>query len=72
MVQTTESPTGRAVERKRQILEGAARVFRRDGLHAAGMREIPAALDTPEFQAMRGWYQFVPHIRARSQVFLAR
>ncbi len=37
--------TDRAVERKRQILEGAARVFRRSGLHAAGMREIAAELD---------------------------
>ena len=37
--------TGRALERKRQILEGAARVFRRGGLHAAGMREIAGELD---------------------------
>jgi AcrR family transcriptional regulator len=37
--------TGKAVERKRQILEGAARVFRRGGLHAAGMREIAGELD---------------------------
>ena len=34
--------------------------------------ESPEALDTPEFQAMRGWYQFVPHIKARTQVFLKR
>jgi AcrR family transcriptional regulator len=49
MVQTaaraTDAPTDRAIERKRQILEGAARVFRRNGLHAAGMREIAAELD---------------------------
>ena len=32
----------------------------------------PEALDTPEFQAMRGWYQFVPHIRARTQVYRRR
>ncbi len=41
---TGEAETDRAVERKRQILEGAARVFRRKGLHAAGMREIAAEL----------------------------
>ncbi len=32
----------------------------------------PEALDTPEFQAMRGWYQFVPHIKARTQVYTRR
>lgn len=37
--------TGRAIERKRQILESAARVFRRAGLHATGMREIASELD---------------------------
>ena len=30
------------------------------------------ALDTPEFQQMRGWYQFAPHIKSRSYVFVAR
>ena len=40
-----EVETDRAAERKRQILEGAARVFRRRGLHATGMREIAAELD---------------------------
>jgi AcrR family transcriptional regulator len=44
MVQTTATTSDRAVERKRQILEGAARVFRRNGLHAAGMREIASEL----------------------------
>ena len=43
MVQTAVA-TDRAVERKREILEGAARVFRRSGLHAAGMREIAREL----------------------------
>ena len=43
-VRTADARTDRAIERKRQILEGAARVFRRDGLHAAGMREIAAEL----------------------------
>ena len=28
----------------------------------------PQAMDTPEFQAMRGWYEFSDHIRARTQV----
>ena len=40
-----EVETDRAAERKRQVLEGAARVFRRRGLHATGMREIAAELD---------------------------
>ena len=31
--------------------------------------ESPEALETPEFQAMRGWYQFTDRIRARTQVF---
>lgn len=29
--------------------------------------ESPAAVSTPEFQAMRGWYQFAPHVRSRTQ-----
>jgi len=29
--------------------------------------ESPAVTTTPEFQAMRGWYQFAPHIRSRTQ-----
>ena len=29
--------------------------------------ESPAAITTPEFQAMRGWYQFAPHVRSRTQ-----
>jgi hypothetical protein len=28
----------------------------------------PAAVTTPEFKAMRGWYQFAPHVRSRTQV----
>ncbi len=28
----------------------------------------PEAVDTPEFKAMRGWYQFAPHVRSRTQV----
>jgi hypothetical protein len=34
--------------------------------------DSPAAIATPEFQAMRGWYQFAPHIRSRTQVVMAR
>jgi hypothetical protein len=29
--------------------------------------ESPEAIATPEFQAMRGWYQFAPHVRSRTQ-----
>jgi len=28
----------------------------------------PQAIETPEFQAMRGWYQFAPQVRSRTQV----
>lgn len=31
----------------------------------------PDVVNTPEFQAMRGWYQFTPYIRARTQVVAA-
>src|SRR5947207_8045207 len=27
----------------------------------------PGATATPEFKAMRGWYQFAPHVRSRTQ-----
>ena len=30
--------------------------------------DSPGAIATPEFQAMRGWYQFAPHVRSRTQV----
>jgi hypothetical protein len=30
----------------------------------------PEATTTPEFQAMRGWYQFAPHIRSRTQTIV--
>jgi hypothetical protein len=32
--------------------------------------DSPAAVATPEFQAMRGWYQFAPHVRSRTQVIV--
>jgi hypothetical protein len=28
----------------------------------------PQAVETPEFRAMRGWYQFAPQVRSRTQV----
>ena len=34
--------------------------------------DSPAAVGTPEFQAMRGWYQCAPHVRSRTQVVLQR
>ena len=30
--------------------------------------DSPAAIATPEFRAMRGWYHFAPHVRSRTQV----
>jgi len=30
----------------------------------------PAATATPEFQAMRGWYEFAPHVRSRTQTIV--
>ena len=30
--------------------------------------DSPGAVATPEFQTMRGWYQFAPHVRSRPQV----
>jgi hypothetical protein len=32
--------------------------------------ESPGATATPEFQAMRGWYQFAPHVRSRTQTIV--
>jgi hypothetical protein len=31
----------------------------------------PEAVGTPEFNTMRGWYQFSPHVVSRSQVVVA-
>src|SRR4029453_9590164 len=42
MVQMT--PTSRGDEKKREILRAASEVFRKRGLHAAGMRDIAAEL----------------------------
>ena len=28
----------------------------------------PEAVTTPEFQKMRGWYQFAPHVRSTTRV----
>ena len=30
--------------------------------------DSPGVIATPEFKAMRGWYQFAPHVRSRTQV----
>jgi AcrR family transcriptional regulator len=38
-------PGDKTLRRRREILEGAARVFRRQGLHATGMRDIAAELE---------------------------
>lgn len=32
----------------------------------------PEALETPEFKAMRGWYEFTDRIQARTQVLVKR
>jgi hypothetical protein len=32
--------------------------------------DSPAATTTPEFQAMRGWYHFAPHVRSRTQTMV--
>jgi hypothetical protein len=32
--------------------------------------DSPAAIATPEFHAMRGWHQFAPHVRSRTQVIV--
>ena len=32
--------------------------------------ESPDATTTPEFQAMRGWHQFAPHVRSRTQTIV--
>lgn len=31
----------------------------------------PNVVNTKEFQAMRGWYQFAPHVHSRTQVVAA-
>lgn len=33
--------------------------------------EGPWAVETPEFTAMRGWYEFAPSLRSRTQVIQA-
>ena len=32
--------------------------------------DSPDAIATPEFRAMRCWYQFAPHVRSRTQVIV--
>jgi hypothetical protein len=31
----------------------------------------PEAVETPEFNAMRGWYEFTPHVRSQTRVVVA-
>lgn len=46
-------------ERRRETRRVYTTVYELDG---------PQAVETPEFQAMRGWYQYAPHVRSRTQV----
>ena len=32
--------------------------------------DSPDVITTPEFRAMRGWYQFAPNVRSRTQVIV--
>ena len=32
--------------------------------------DSPGAITTAEFRAMRGWYQFAPYVRSRTQVIV--
>jgi hypothetical protein len=32
--------------------------------------DSPDATTTPEFRAMRGWYQFAPHVRSRTHTIV--
>ena len=41
---TRRPATEKVEEKKREILDAASRVFRRQGLHATGMRDIAAEL----------------------------
>jgi AcrR family transcriptional regulator len=44
-VSLSPSQNNKTLRRRREILEGASRVFRERGLHATGMRDIAAELD---------------------------
>jgi hypothetical protein len=54
----SETAGGRTEEAVRRIY---TTIYELDG---------PAATSTPEFQAMRGWYQFAPHVRSRTQTIV--
>ncbi len=45
-----------------------------DTVSYAAVYEVsrPETLETPEFKAMAGWYEFTDHIKARTQVFRHR
>ena len=34
--------------------------------------DSPSITSTPEFQAVRGWHQFAPHVRSRPQTVVPR
>ena len=57
--QVAENERGQALRHARRIY---TTVYELDG---------PQAVETPEFQAMRGWYQFAPRVRSRTQVIEA-
>jgi len=53
---TSESNRGERAQHARRIY---TTVYELDG---------PQAVETPEFHAMRGWYEFAPRVRSRTQV----
>jgi hypothetical protein len=54
--QTSESDRGERTHHARRIY---TTVYELDS---------PQAIESPEFQAMRGWYEFAPRLRSRTQV----
>jgi hypothetical protein len=52
--QISETAAGKTERSERRIY---TTIYELDG---------PDVTTTPEFQAMRGWYQFAPHIRSRT------
>ena len=55
----------------RELDRGAGRKVARKVYTTVYELSGPEALQTPAFQAMRGWYQFAPRVVSRSQVFTA-
>jgi hypothetical protein len=56
--EVSESTAGRTERADRRIY---TTIYELDG---------PEAVTTPEFRAMRGWHQFAPHVRSRTQVIV--